>query len=49
MLNIGVVLEFIPNTGLPLPFFTHGGSNVVTMMLSLGIVASIRSARHERP
>lgn len=49
VLNIGVVLEFIPNTGLPLPFFTHGGSNVVTMMLSLGIVASIRSARHERP
>lgn len=48
VLNIGVVLEFIPNTGLPLPWFTHGGSNVVTMMLSLGVVASIRRARHER-
>ena len=48
VLNIGVVLEFIPNTGLPLPWFTHGGSNVVTMMLSVGVVASIRRARHER-
>lgn len=48
VLNVGVVLEFIPNTGLPLPFFTHGGSNVVTMMLSLGVVSSISRARRER-
>ena len=48
VLNVGVVLEFIPNTGLPLPVFTHGGSNVVTMMLSLGVVSSISRARRER-
>lgn len=48
VLNVGVVLEFIPNTGLPLPFFTHGGSNVVTMMLSLGVVSSISRSRAER-
>lgn len=45
ILNIGVVLELFPNTGLPLPFFTHGSSNVVTIMLALGILASISRSR----
>lgn len=45
VLNVGVVLEFFPNTGLPLPFFTHGGSNVVTMMLALGVLMSVSRSR----
>ena len=48
LLNVGVVLEFFPNTGLPLPFFTHGGSNVVTVMLSLGVLISISRSRRWR-
>lgn len=48
VLNVGVVLEFFPNTGLPLPFFTHGGSNVVTVMLALGILISISRSRRWR-
>lgn len=48
VLNIGVVLEFFPNTGLPLPFFTHGGSNVVTMMLALGVLMSVSRSRQWR-
>lgn len=48
VLNVGVVLEFFPNTGLPLPFFTHGGSNVVTVMLALGILISVSRSRRWR-
>lgn len=48
VLNIGVVLEFLPNTGLPLPFFSHGGSNVVTMMLALGVLMSVSRSRKWR-
>ena len=48
VLNVGVVLEFFPNTGLPLPFFTHGGSNVVTIMFSLGVLMSVSRSRHAR-
>ncbi|MFV8753037.1 rod shape-determining protein RodA [Nannocystaceae bacterium ST9] len=48
VLNIGVVLEFFPNTGLPLPFFSHGGSNVVTMMLALGVLMSVSRSRQWR-
>jgi rod shape determining protein RodA len=47
-LNIGVVLEFFPNTGLPLPFFSHGGSNVVTMMMALGVLMSVSRSRQWR-
>lgn len=48
ILNVGVVLEFFPNTGLVLPFFSHGGSNVVTMMMSLGVLMSVSRSRQWR-
>lgn len=48
VLNMGVVLEFFPNTGLPLPFFSQGGSNVLTMMLALGVLMSVSRSRRWR-
>lgn len=48
VLNVGVVLEFFPNTGLPLPFFSHGGSSVVTLMIALGMLMSISRSREWR-
>lgn len=48
VLNVGVVLEFFPNTGLPLPFFSHGGSSVVTMMMALGVLMSVSRSRKWR-
>ena len=48
VLNVGVVLEFFPNTGLPLPFFTKGGSNVITMMMALGLLISVSRSRKWR-
>ena len=48
VLNMGVVLEFFPNTGLPLPFFSQGGSNVLTMMVALGVLTSVSRSRKWR-
>ncbi len=48
VLNVGVVLEFFPNTGLPLPFFSNGGSNVLTVMFGLGVLMSVSRTRHRR-
>ena len=39
--NIGVNLGLAPPTGVPLPFISYGGSNLVTLMMSLGLVQSI--------
>jgi rod shape determining protein RodA len=48
VLNIGVVLEFFPSTGLPLPFFSAGGTNVLTMMMALGMLMSVSRSRQWR-
>ncbi len=45
-LNIAVVSDFIPNTGISLPFFSYGGTSLVILLCEMGIILSIsRSAR----
>lgn len=41
--NIFMCLGVTPVIGLTLPFFSYGGTSVVTMFISVGIVAGIRS------
>jgi cell division protein FtsW len=43
-INIGVVTSALPNKGLPLPFISYGGSNLLAMFAGVGILFSI--ARH---
>ena len=43
-INIGVVTSALPNKGLPLPFISYGGSNLLAMFTCVGILFSI--ARH---
>lgn len=40
-LNIGVVTNLIPNTGISLPFFSYGGTALVIHMAEMGIILSI--------
>ncbi len=40
-LNMGVVVGILPTTGLPLPFFSSGGTSISIIMAALGIVLNI--------
>ncbi|MGE4276070.1 MAG: FtsW/RodA/SpoVE family cell cycle protein [Lawsonibacter sp.] len=40
-LNIGVITNLIPNTGISLPFFSYGGTALVIHMAEMGIILSI--------
>ena len=47
IINIGVVTNTIPNTGVTLPFISYGGTSLVFMMLEVGIVLGV--SRQMRP
>ena len=40
-LNIGVVTNLIPNTGISLPFFSYGGTALMIQLAEMGMVLSI--------
>ena len=42
-INIGYVIGLLPTTGLPLPFFSYGGSHTLFTLVSLGILINISS------
>ena len=49
VLNILVITDWLPNTGISLPFFSYGGSSLIMLLAQMGIVLSIsRTANIER-
>ena len=44
ILNIFVITDWLPNTGISLPFFSYGGSSLVVLLAQMGVVLSI--SRH---
>ena len=41
ILNIAVVSNLVPNTGISLPFFSAGGTSLIMLMFEMGIVLSV--------
>ena len=39
--NIGMCVGLMPVTGIPLPFFSYGGSSVVTNLIAIGLVQNV--------
>lgn len=44
IINIGVVTSSIPNTGMPLPFFSYGGTALLILLCSCGVLLNISRA-----
>ncbi|MDQ1143192.1 cell division protein FtsW (lipid II flippase) [Bacillus sp. SORGH_AS 510] len=40
--NIGMTIQVLPITGIPLPFISYGGSSLMGNMFAMGLVYSIR-------
>lgn len=47
IINVGVVTNTIPNTGVTLPFISYGGTSLVFMMIEVGMVLAV--SRQMRP
>lgn len=44
-LNIGVTTQLLPNTGLPLPFFSYGLSSLLSVSVGIGLVLNVSLQR----
>lgn len=49
ILNILVITDWLPNTGISLPFFSYGGSSLIMLLMQMGLILSIsRTANIEK-
>jgi cell division protein FtsW len=48
LLNVAVVSGALPATGVPLPFFSAGGSSLAATLLMAGLIVNVSSHNHDR-
>ena len=48
MINTGMVMGLLPVVGVPLPMISYGGTAMLTVMFSLGLILSVSIYRHAR-
>ena len=49
ILNVLVITDWLPNTGISLPFFSYGGTSLMMLLAQMGVVLSIsRKSRMEK-
>ena len=46
--NIGMTIGLMPVTGIPLPFISYGGSNLLTNLIGVGIVENVWMRRQSK-
>ena len=46
VVNVGMVIGFMPTTGIPLPFLSYGGSSVLMAFTAVGLIMSVRRCRY---
>ena len=54
VINIGMCLYVMPVIGITLPFFSYGGSSLLTLFAAMGVVSGIKKRsiavrRHRKP
>lgn len=47
LVNIGMTLGMMPVVGVPLPFFSYGGTSLLSNFIAAGILISVRTRRFE--
>ncbi len=47
LINLGVTTGVLPTTGLPLPFFSYGGSSIIASLLISGLLIRVARESHE--
>lgn len=48
IVNLGVVMSLLPNTGLPLPFVSYGLSSIFSLLIGTGIVLNVGLQKNRR-
>ncbi len=46
IINVGMEIGVFPVVGVPMPFFSYGGSSLITNMIAMGILMSVSLRRH---
>ena len=47
-LNIAVVADVVPNTGIALPFFSYGGTSLIILLAEMGVVLAVSKHSYQK-